>query len=122
MGVMDSMVSVAELDDIRRPEIPARAPAGKIIIASFAASQINAKVMLKASKADRTGSVLNIFKHSWHFSVRALVMGLRDWRRNGLIEASRNRDLIETEQFFRNPLTPSSTVYDQPVEALELEG
>jgi hypothetical protein len=71
------MVSIAELDDIRRPEIPAAPPAGVIIITSLAPSQISAKVIAKASKVESTGSVLNIFEHSWHFSGQALVMGLR---------------------------------------------
>jgi hypothetical protein len=122
MGVEDSMVSIAELDDIRRPEIPARPPAGEIIVTSLAPSQISASVMPKASKVESTGLVLNIFEKSWHISGQALVVGLRHWRRNELIEASRYKNPLEIERFFRNPLTPSSTVSDQPNEALELEG
>jgi len=75
MGVMDSMVSIVELDDIRCPGIAARPPLGKIIITSLNPSQISNNVMLKASKADSTGSVLNIFEYSWHFSGQALVKG-----------------------------------------------
>ena len=77
MGVMDSMVSVGEWDDIRRPEIPPPAPVREIVVSSLAPSQISASVMPKASKLDSTGLELNIFEHSWHFSVQALVMCLR---------------------------------------------
>ncbi len=62
------MVSIGELEDIRRGEIPARPPAGEIIISSLDPSQISNNVMLKASKADSTGSVLSMFKYSWHLA------------------------------------------------------